>query len=551
MLQKLFIQNYVLIDSVTIEPNAHLNIITGETGAGKSILMGALNLILGERADSNVLINPDKKCVIEGSFITENNAAVSNFLKENELDIDTILLLRREIAPNGKSRAFINDTPVSLQQLKALGNLLVDLHQQFDTLDLAKADFQRQVIDALAQLNDTLKQYQSIYKSWQSNTQHLQQLQNQKEQFEKEADYNRFLLEELTALQLIPNELENLDQELKLLSNSEGIKAALNGVVELLMESEQPIIQQLKQMMQQLQAYQNMHTDLPSIIERLTAAHIELKDIANEVNRLNDHISFDVNRIAEIEERLAAGYKLLKKHNVSNTNALLELQEQLTHRLNEVLAIDDNIIALQQKVLAQKNEVIALAEKISAARKKAIPPFQQQVNNLLKQVGMPNARILVQLQPMQPGEFGADEIEFLFDANNTNKFESLKKVASGGELSRLMLCIKSLVAQYIDLPTLIFDEIDTGISGEAAKQVGIIMKQLAGKRQIICITHQPQMAGKADAHFFVYKETDKATTKTQIRLLNKEERIMAIAQMLGGEQPGAAAVQTAKEMMQV
>jgi DNA repair protein RecN (Recombination protein N) len=294
-----------------------------------------------------------------------------------------------------------------------------------------------------------------------------------------------------------------------------------------------------------------MHTDLPSIIERLTAAHIELKDIANEVNKLNNHISFDVNRIAEIEERLAAGYKLLKKHNVSNTNALLELQEQLKHRLNEVLAIDDNIIALQQKVMAQKNEVIVLAEKISEARKKAIPSFQQQVNNLLKQVGMPNARITVQLQPMQPGEFGADEIEFLFDANNTNKFESIKKVASGGELSRLMLCIKSLVAQYIDLPTLIFDEIDTGISGEAAKQVGIIMKQLAGKRQIICITHQPQMAGKADAHFFVYKETDKTTIKTQIRLLNNEERIMAIAQMLGGEQPGAAAVQTAKEMMQV
>jgi DNA repair protein RecN (Recombination protein N) len=376
MLQKLFIQNYVLIDSVTIEPNAHLNIVTGEIGAGKSILKGALNLILGERVDSNVLINPDNKCVLEGSFITENNAAVSNFLKENDLDIDTILLLRREIAPNGKSRAFINDTPVSLQQLKALGYLLVDLHQQFDTLDLAEADFQRQMIDALAQSNDTLKQYQSIYKSWQSNSQQLQQLQNQKEQFEIEADYNRFLLEELTALQLIPNELENLD-ELNLLSNSEDITAALKGVVELLTESEQPIIHQLKQMMQQLQAYQNLHTDLPSIIERLTAAHIELKDIANEVNRLNDHISFDVNRTAEIEERLAAGYKLLKKYNVSNTNALSELQEQLSHRLNEVLAIDDNIIALQQKVHAQKNEVIALAEKISAPRKKAIPPFQQ------------------------------------------------------------------------------------------------------------------------------------------------------------------------------
>lgn len=550
MLQKLYIQNYVIINEVSIQFSHKLNIITGETGAGKSILMGALNLILGERADTAVLINPEKKCIIEGVFLTENRKAVTQFLKENELDLESSLLIRREIAPNGKSRAFINDTPVSLQQLKTLGNLLVDLHQQFDTLDLAKADFQRQVIDALAQQSEPLKKYQSIYKQWKDTLQELASLQSQKTAFEKEADYNRFLLDELTTLQLAPNELENLDQELKLLSNSEGIKATLTGIVYPLIESEQPIVQQLKQIIQQLQGYHAMHPDIPALIERLNAAHIELKDIATEIDHINQHILFDAERIAEIEERLAAGYKLLKKHNVQNTEALLSIQQQLSEQLQQVLLIDDTIEQLVKKAAALQQHATELATAISGERHKQIQPFEQKVNRLLLQVGMPNARIKVNIQATTLWEYGLDNIEFLFDANHTNRFEPVKKVASGGELSRLMLCIKSLIAQYIDLPTLIFDEIDTGISGEAAKQVGLIMKNLSENRQIICITHQPQMAGKADAHFFVYKENINNATQTNIRLLNQEERIIAIAQMLGGEKPGAAALETAKEMMQ-
>lgn len=550
MLQKLYIQNYVIIDEVSIQFSHKLNIITGETGAGKSILMGALNLILGERADTAVLINPEKKCIIEGVFLTENRKAVTQFLKENELDLESSLLIRREIAPNGKSRAFINDTPVSLQQLKTLGNLLVDLHQQFDTLDLAKADFQRQVIDALAQQSEPLKKYQSIYKQWKDTLQELASLQSQKTAFEKEADYNRFLLDELITLQLAPNELENLDQELKLLSNSEGIKATLTGIVYPLIESEQPIVQQLKQIIQQLQGYHAMHPDIPALIERLNAAHIELKDIATEIDHINQHILFDAERIAEIEERLAAGYKLLKKHNVQNTEALLSIQQQLSEQLQQVLLIDDTIEQLVKKVAALQQHATELATAISGERHKQIQPFEQKVNRLLLQVGMPNARIKVNIQATTLLEYGLDNIEFLFDANHTNRFEPVKKVASGGELSRLMLCIKSLIAQYIDLPTLIFDEIDTGISGEAAKQVGLIMKNLSENRQIICITHQPQMAGKADAHFFVYKENINNATQTNIRLLNQEERIIAIAQMLGGEKPGASALETAKEMMQ-
>ncbi|WP_288096431.1 DNA repair protein RecN [Hydrotalea sp.] len=550
MLQKLYIQNYVIINEVSIQFSHKLNIITGETGAGKSILMGALNLILGERADTAVLINPEKKCIIEGVFLTENRKAVTQFLKENELDLESSLLIRREIAPNGKSRAFINDTPVSLQQLKTLGNLLVDLHQQFDTLDLAKADFQRQVIDALAQQSEPLKKYQFIYKQWKDTLQELASLQSQKTAFEKEADYNRFLLDELTTLQLAPNELENLDQELKLLSNSEGIKATLTGIVYPLIESEQPIVQQLKQIIQQLQGYHAMHPDIPALIERLNAAQIELKDIATEIDHINQHILFDAERIAEIEERLAAGYKLLKKHNVQNTEALLSIQQQLSEQLQQVLLIDDTIEQLVKKAAALQQHATELATAISGERHKQIQPFEQKVNRLLLQVGMPNARIKVNIQATTLWEYGLDNIEFLFDANHTNRFEPVKKVASGGELSRLMLCIKSLIAQYIDLPTLIFDEIDTGISGEAAKQVGLIMKNLSENRQIICITHQPQMAGKADAHFFVYKENINNATQTNIRLLNQEERIIAIAQMLGGEKPGAAALETAKEMMQ-
>ena len=549
MLQKIHIQNYAIIEEIEIHFSSKLNIITGETGAGKSIVVGALSLILGERADTSILLKNDKKCCIEGWFDVADNTAVQPFFQTQEFDYSNELVLRRKIATNGKSRAFINDTPATLQQLKQLASLLVDLHQQFDTLELGDTDFQRTVLDALANQTETIVAYQFIFKQWLQAKQNLAALQNQKASFTKEADYNQFLFDELSELNLQENELENLDLELKTLSNSEGIKGALNKVYHELKESEQPIVTALKQLSNQLHAFASYHAELPTIIARLQSNQIELQDIADEVERLNDHIIFDEKRIAIIDEKMAVGYKLLKKHGVQTTNELITIQHVLEQKLQAILNIDDAIAAKEKETAHLYNEALQKATSISVARQQQIKPFEEKVNGLLFQVGMPNARLKVELKETDLQLFGKDAIEFLFDANKSNKFEPIKKVASGGELSRLMLCIKSLVAERIDLPTMIFDEIDSGISGEAAKQVGSIMKGLAINRQIICITHQPQIAGKADAHFFVYKAMKGEAIQTNIKLLTQEERITAIAKMLSGEQPSAAAIESAKEMM--
>ena len=549
MLKKLFIQNYAIIDEILIDFSSQLNIITGETGAGKSILMGALSLILGERADSSVLVNTQKKCFIEGYFSTDGKSAVLDFLQNNDLDVEDELVLRREIAANGKSRAFINDTPATLQQMKGLASLLVDLHQQFDTLELGDTDFQREVMDALAGTENQLTAYQQIFHQWQSAGKELALLQEQKTTFNKEFDYHQFLFNELSELGLKENELEELDNELKLLSNAEGIKSTLTKVYFDLKESEQPVVQLLKQLVNQMQGYAGYHPDLLGVIERLQSSQIELQDISEEVERINDSVSYDEKRIEWINQRLMDGYKLIKKHGVQNTNQLLELQKELEEKLQAVLNMDESITAKEKQASELYNEANSLAEKISQARHRQSKPLEEKVNELLGQVGMPNARLKVDLKDAPLSFSGKDQIDFLFDANKSNRFEPIRKVASGGELSRLMLCIKSLVAQSIDLPTMIFDEIDTGISGEAAKQVGFIMKGLANSRQIICITHQPQIAGKANAHFFVYKEIKNDAVKTNIRLLNKDERITAIARMLSGEKPTAAALENAREMM--
>ena len=549
MLQKLHIQNDAIIDEIEIDFSAKLNIITGETGAGKSILMGALSLILGERADTSVLLKNDKKCFIEGFFSLNDNHAAQQFLNSNELETEHELVIRREIAANGKSRAFINDTPATLQQLKELASLLVDLHQQFDTLELGDSSFQREVIDALANNNNGLVNYQLAYKQWVNAKHELEALRQKKSAFTKEADYNQFLFDELNELALKENELEDLDTELKLLSNSEGIKAALNKVYFELKENEQPIVSTLKQLSNQLQTFAAYHADVKTIIDRIVSSQIELQDIADEVDRLNDSIGYDEKRIAIINDKMAAGYKLLKKHNVKTTNELLLIQHELEQKLQAVLNIDEAILTKEKETWALENKALQQAEILSKARQAQAKPLADKVNYLLHQVGMPNALLKVDVQETALHLFGKNTIEFLFDANKSNRFEPIRKVASGGELSRLMLCIKSLVAQSIDLPTMIFDEIDTGISGEAAKQVGTIMQGLANNRQIICITHQPQIAGKANAHYFVYKEIKGNAVKTNIKLLNDDERITAIAKMLSGEKPSAAALESAKEMM--
>ena len=549
MLQKLHIQNYAIIDEIEINFSGQLNIITGETGAGKSILMGALNLILGERADTSMLMKTDKKCFIEGFFAVENKMPVKSFLAAQEFDVEDELVLRREIAANGKSRAFINDSPATLQQLKQLASLLVDLHQQFDTLELGDADFQREVLDALAGNNTLLAEYKTVYHEWLAAKKELEQLQLQKNNFNKELDYFQFLFDELSELALKENELEDLDAELQVLSNAEAIKNALGKVYYELKESEQPVLQIIKQLINQLQAFEPYNNEIATLIERLRSTQIELADVAAEAEHTDSKIIYDEQRIDKVNERIAAGYKLLKKHNVKTTNELLQIQQSLEEKLQAVLNIDQEISDKEKNVAKMLKQAEAMAANISTARKAETAPLSEKVNVLLSQVGMPNARLKIAVTDVVLNEFGKNTIEFLFDANKSNRFEPLRKVASGGELSRLMLCIKSLVAESIDLPTMIFDEIDTGISGEAAKQVGIIMKRLALQRQVIAITHQPQIAGKADAHFFVYKEIKGDAIKTNIRLLNQDERITAIAQMLSGEKPTAAALENAREMI--
>jgi DNA repair protein RecN (Recombination protein N) len=550
MLKQLSIQNYAIIDVIDIKFPEEMIVVTGETGAGKSIIMGALGLILGDRADSSALVNKEKKCIVEGIFKIDNKVGVKTFLKNNELDGEEELVLRREIAVNGKSRAFINDTPVNLEQLRELSSLLVDLHQQFDALQLGENDFQREVVDALAGNKNIIGEYRIIYSEWKRIQKELDELKDQKNQFDKEADYNRFQFTELDEAGFRENELEETDAELKMLNNSEGIKSALSKVYFELKESESPVVNQLKVLSNQLQVYASFHPQLPELIKRLQSAQLELQDVAGDLNSISDHINFSPEKIEQLNDRLSLGYKLMKKHGVKTTNELLTIQNQLKEKLQAVLNIDDSILQKEKAFVETRHALFLHAKQISEARYKQVKPLEEKINKLLAQVGMPNAKIKVEIKDEDElNSYGKNSIDFLFDANRSKQFLPVRKVASGGELSRLMLCIKSLVAQKLDMPTLIFDEIDSGISGEAAKQVGLIMKELAGNRQVICITHQPQIAGKANAHFFVYKEIVKDEVKTNIRLLNKDERITAIAKMLSGEKPTAAAMENAREMV--
>jgi DNA repair protein RecN (Recombination protein N) len=556
MLQQLHIQNYAIIDSIEINFSPQLNVITGETGAGKSILMGALSLILGDRADTSVLLDKAKKCFIEGTFIT-GHKLIREFLENNELDCIEKIVIRREISTNGKSRAFINDTPVTLSQLKQLSLLLVDLHQQFDTQELGNNDFQREVIDALAGNGKDIEQYQSVYKSYRNVLKELEILKSRQAAANKELDYNKFLFDELEEVNFSGNEIENIGAEVKLMSNAENIKEILTEIYFSLEESEKPIVHEIKSISQKLQGLERFHTGIEGLTKRLHSVQIELKDIAGEIDSINAGVFYDAEKINLLNERLAEGYRLLKKHGVTTTSELVELKGRLSAEIESVSNLTDLISAEEKHSQELYNEAFKTAERISGKRQKQVKSFEEKVNDLLNQVGMPNARLKVEIRTtVALNPFGNNTIEFLFDANlpsgregKTDRFEPLRKVASGGELSRLMLSIKSLVAKSVQLPVLIFDEIDSGISGEAAKQVGIIMKDLSAGHQVISITHQPQIAAKANTHFFVYKEIRNDRIITAIRQLNADERITTIATMLSGERPTAAAFENAREMI--
>jgi len=549
MLNKLEINNYILIDHLVIDLSSQLSVITGETGAGKSIIMGALGLILGDRSDSSVCRNTEKKCFIEGNFKLINKQQYAPFFEANEIDLTDEIIIRREISAQGKSRAFINDTPINLNELKQLTSQLVDLHQQFDTLTLGDSDFQRTVIDALANLQKEVAVYQEAYHQWKITEKELNELIAQKDAFDKTESYNKYLLDELLALNLQENELEDIEKELKFLENAAQIKLQIDQSIQQLENSDNPIVQQLKQIGNTLESIVKWQPSFEELLLRIKATQIELADISSELTIWQDKIDFDENKIVTLQDRLSLGYSLQKKHKVTSTAELLSIQYKLEKELEAVLNLDEHIANLTKQVAGQLNSIKSLAKTISDKRTKQVDPFIKNVNQLLHQVGMPNAKIKVTIESIPFNLYGQDKIDILFDANNTNRFEPIRKVASGGELSRLMLCIKSLVAKSVDLPTMIFDEIDTGISGEPAKQVGLLLQNLGATRQVLCITHQPQIAAKGHTHLYVYKEQVGNTTQTHLRALDKEERIEHIARMIGGDPPTKSALDNAKELM--
>ncbi len=552
MLKRLFIQNYAIIDEVEIELSNGFSAITGETGAGKSILMGALGLILGERADSSVLSQKEKKLVVEGVFDAGTDQRVHQFLLAHELENEQELVLRREINPQGKSRAFINDSPVNLGQLQQISSLLVDLHQQFDTLQLGQEDFQREVLDALAGQFSLVEEYRLSYDQWVQAKTLLQAYVDQKSSSDARAEYNKFQWEELEAAAFRTGELEELEAELKLLTHTEEVQQVFTRITSFLTEGEEPALAQLKSFLQSLAEFRDMHEAFPPLEDRLRSSYVELQDLSREFDKLSSNFGGDPKRLEWVSERLSLGYRLCKKHQVTTTAELLAIHEELATQLQQFLNIDQMIVQQQKEVNASEKKAVELASRISKGREKQIKGFEKRVHELLQRVGMPSAKIKVQLTAEQLGPHGSDAIEFLFDANNSGQFHPLRKVASGGELSRLMLCIKSLVGDSLKFSTQIFDEIDTGIAGEAARQVGLLLKELSASRQVICITHQPQIAGKAHTHFFVYKgkgSDPSGATRTFIRPLNSEERVQTIAQMIGGENPTPAALANARELL--
>ena len=551
MLNRLSIKNYALIDDLEIYFDKNLNIVTGETGAGKSIILGALSLILGQRADSKYFFNQQKKCVIEGYFNIQEYQ-LNPFFDDNNIDYETETILRREISTDGKSRAFINDTPVNLNTLKALGEQLIDIHSQHATLEINNSDFQLMVVDVMANHPQLLKKYKADLIVYKALLKKIQELLNQSEKEKAELDYLQFQYNELERVKILPDEQELLERELDILTHAEEIKRNLVSANLLLQSQEKAALGLLQEAAIQLNGVEKYQPEIGILSQRLKSTIIELKDIGAELENIEQGCSFDEEKAAAINERLGILYTLQKKHHVISNAQLLIILEELSQKLNKILFDDEDILALQSSLKKQKEALFALANQVSINRKKAIPAIEEYVIETLVEVGMLNSQIKIQQEQLGDGAFdsnGLDIIKFLFTANKGHQFNEMSKIASGGELSRLMLSIKSLIAQKTSLPTIIFDEIDTGISGEIANRVGNRIQVLAKNMQVIAITHLPQIAVKGKAHFFVYKEIKNDFTFTQLKRLDDEERVIEIAKMLSGENPKVAALQNARELL--
>lgn len=552
MLKQLSINNYALIDNLQISFDKGLNILTGETGAGKSIILGALSLILGQRAESRYFFNQQKKCVIEGRFGVAGFLHLKSFFEENDLDYEDETILRREISADGKSRAFVNDSPVNLTVLKQLGEKLIDIHSQHATAEINDPGFQLLVVDAVAKHEALLTDYQSKFRQYRLANTRLKQLIADSDKAKADLDYFQFQYDELEKANLDANEQEPLEQELYTLNNAEEIKRNLLGATYLMQDSEAAALVQLKEANQQLSALEKYNPAIGELKERLSSVMIELKDIAAETENLEQKTHTNEARVEAANTRLSLIYNLQKKHRVNTNAGLLQLQNELSEKIQQALLSDGDIENLQKEIAQQKQALEGLANQLSLNRLKAIPVIETQVMQTLAEMEMGNALLKIeQVKLPELGTTGTDQICFTFTANKGHALAEMSKVASGGELSRLMLGIKSLIARYTALPTIIFDEIDTGVSGEVANKVGRIMEQLAQNLQVITITHLPQIASKGSSHYFVYKDDDSDITKTRIRQLTEAERITEIAKMLSGNKPGESALQNARELLGV
>lgn len=549
MLKRLSIRNYALIDNTEVEFPKGMTIITGETGAGKSILLGALSLISGQRADSSVLYDPSQKCFVEAEFNIEGYN-LEEFFSTNELDFSLQTGIRREINAEGKSRAFINDTPVNLNVLKELTTKLLDIHSQHETLLLNREDFQISVIDSYAGHQGLLKEYKILFKEEGRLRQRWNALKAEQEKNLKDKDFFEFQLAELVQLKLEDQDQTAMEHELQTLTHASEIAMVIEKTDFLINVSEQSIISQVNEALLSLGAVTSYYEPLSEIHERLKSCNIELKDISKELIHQSDKVTINPQREQEIREKLDLIYSLQKKHRVNTVDELIAIQQELETRISSITGADEELQDIEKQIEAILKKLNAAADEISANREKAIAKFEADMSRLLTEVSLPNAILKVERTDLQAlNVFGKDEIQFLFTANKGNEFRPLNKVASGGELSRLMLCIKALTASLMQLPTLIFDEIDTGISGEVAQKVGKVIQGLSQKLQLVTITHLPQIAGKGENHLFVYKETAGQRTISRIKLLDKEARIFEIARMISGESPSQAALQNARELL--
>jgi DNA repair protein RecN (Recombination protein N) len=551
MLKRLAINNYALIDNLDISFSKELNILTGETGAGKSIILGALSLILGQRAESKYFFNQQKKCIIEGTFLVDG-FHLNEYFEENDLDFDMETVLRREISSDGKTRAFINDTPVNLTILKKLGEKLIDVHSQHATLEINNEEFQLLVIDTVAGNQNLLQAYRTAYKSYKKAQSQLKVLMGQSEQSKSDLDYLQFQFDELDKAKLIAGEQVELVQELDTLSHAEDIKKNLLNSIGLLSENEPSAIAILKEALLNLSHAEKYNTSIHVLSDRLNSCLIELKDILSEVEQIEQNSLVNETRLVELSERLDLIYSLQKKHRVSTEIELIALRDEISNKLNGIFFTDEDIDQLKIEVEKLFKEVEKLAQQLSISRVQSIPKVEQAVMATLAEIGMPSAVLQVINEQLADGTFdenGNNQIRFLFSANKGQVPLAMNKVASGGELSRLMLSIKSLIAMHTALPTIIFDEIDTGISGEVALKVGHIMEKLSKNMQVIAITHLPQIASKGDTHYRVFKDEQDEITRSNIQQLNQEERVLEIAKMLSGDNPGESAKQNARELL--